>query len=175
MTLLVFFSAPARTRLVAAHFGLIVPDGLDRRVVAADARRLLRLPPAERRVRRGRAECRRRLGASSAGQDERRSGTSDRPRHRRLGTFAEDRPQPPQVADDLFVHPLVHRLEQREAFFLVLDERIALAVPAQADAFLQVIEAVEVILPLRVDDLQHDVALDALQDLAADELLLLAV
>ena len=51
-----------------------------------------------------------------------------------------------------------------EALLLVLDERIALAVAAQADAFLQVVEAVEVVLPLRVDDLQHDVALDAPQD-----------
>ena len=49
---------------------------------------------------------------------------------------------------------------------LVFDERIALAVAAQADAFLQVVEAVEVVLPLRVDDLQHDVALDAAQELA---------
>src|SRR5919197_6347249 len=70
---------------------------------------------------------------------------------------------------------LFHRLEQREALFLVLDERVALAVAAQADSFFQVVEAVEVILPLLIDDLQHDVALDALQHLAANELFLLVV
>jgi hypothetical protein len=32
-----------------------------------------------------------------------------------------------------------------------------------------------VILPLRIDDLQHDVAFDALQNVAADELFLLVV
>src|SRR2546422_5840692 len=145
MTLLVLFSAPARARIVPAHLGRIVPHGLDCRVVAADARRLLRLPPAERRIRRRHSECRRWLGASAAGQYKRRSRTSDRARHRWLGTLAENWPEPPQVPDNLFIYALVHRLEQGEAFFLVLDERIALAVPAQADAFLQVIEAVEVI------------------------------
>ena len=57
----------------------------------------------------------------------------------------------------------------------VLDERIALAVAAQADAFLQVVERVEVILPLLIDDLQHDVALDARQDVARHELFLVLV
>src|SRR5690606_24633939 len=77
-------------------------------------------------------------------------------RRRRLGTRgAEHGPQPPQVADGLLVHALLHRAEEREALLLVLDERVALTVPAQADAFLQVVEGVEVILPLAVDDLEH--------------------
>ncbi len=39
-----------------------------------------------------------------------------------------------------------HVLEEREALLLVFDQRIALPVAAQADAFLQVVERVEVIL-----------------------------
>ena len=65
--------------------------------------------------------------------------------------------------------------EQRVAFLLVLDQRIALAVAAEADAFLQVVERVEVVLPLRIDDLQHDVALDAPQQVGPDHLLFLLV
>src|SRR5207237_6970029 len=96
--------------------------------------------------------------------------------HRHAGPFfADDRHQAPQVADDFLVDPLAHGLEEREALLLVLDERIPLAVAAKADAFFQMIEAVEVILPLRVDDLQHDVALDAVEDgrIAEQRLLLL--
>ena len=37
------------------------------------------------------------------------------------------------------------------------------------------VQAVEVILPLRVDDLQHDVALDATQDLDRDQAFFLFV
>ena len=69
----------------------------------------------------------------------------------------------------------LHVLEERVALLLVLDERIALPVAAQPDAFLQVIERVEVILPLVIDDLQHDVALDATQQLAADHAVLFLV
>ncbi len=76
------------------------------------------------------------------------------------------------MPDDVLVHASLHRLEQLEALALVLDERVALAVAAQPDAFLQMVEAVEVILPLAVHHLQHDVALDALQEIAPDQLLL---
>ena len=100
-------------------------------------------------------DLRRRRGAARPGASARAVSA---------GVVAVDRREPPQVADDLFLDAILHRLEEREAFLLVLDERIALAVAAQADAFLQVVEAVEVVLPLRVDDLQHDVALDAAQD-----------
>ena len=49
------------------------------------------------------------------------------------------------------------RLEQVEGLGLVLVQRIALAVAAQADPFLEVVERVEVVLPLLVDDLQRQV------------------
>src|SRR5215831_17600139 len=174
VALLVLLSAPARTRIVAADLGRVVPDRLHGGIVAADARRRPRLPRRpERRRCRGRAERRRRLLA--AAQNQRRPRAPCGPRRRRFLAPAQDRPQQPQVADDLLIDAILHRLKELEAFPLVLDERIALAVPPQADAFLQVVEAVEVVLPLLVDDLQHDVALDPLQDLAADQLFLLLV
>ena len=39
MALLVFLAAAARARIVAADFRLVAPHGLDRRIVATDARR----------------------------------------------------------------------------------------------------------------------------------------
>src|SRR5215831_18689111 len=176
MAFLVFLAAAAGTGIVPPDLRLLAAHGLDRGIVAADTRWLLRTRRARRgsgagRQRPRRAEHRRRggLGARIV-EDERRAALRLAPRCRDRRPLAlENGPQPPQVADDLLVDPLLHRLEQLEAFLLVLDEGIALAVAAQADAFLQVIEGVEMILPLLIDDLQHDVALDALQDLAADE------
>src|SRR5687768_10026049 len=95
------------------------------------------------------------------------------PDRRERGVVADTRREPPQVADDFLFDPILHRREQREAFLLVLDQRILLAVAAQPDAFLQMVEAVEVILPLRIDDLQHDVAFDTAQDLDRDQRFLL--
>src|SRR5207244_5712895 len=119
----------------------------------AHARRRLTARRAERTRRFGlrlhRAERRRRRLASA--QNQRRTRTSGGPRGRRRPFFVEDRPQPPEIPNDLFVDAFLHRLEETEAFLLVFDERIALAVPAQADAFLQMVEAVEVILPLLID------------------------
>ena len=89
--------------------------------------------------------------------------------------LALDGPQPPEIADDFFLDAPPHVLEELEAFFLVFDQRIALAVAAQADAFLEVIERVEVVLPLRVDDLQHQIALDAAHQVGRDDLFLLLV
>ena len=79
---------------------------------------------------------------------------------------------PPQ---DLLVDPVHEGLEHLERLFLVLDQGIALAVAAQADAFLQVVERVEVVLPLRVHDLQHDHALVEEHQLRPDLPLLLLV
>ena len=47
--------------------------------------------------------------------------------------------QEEQVADRLILDAIHHVLEQHVGLFLVLDQRIFLAVAAQADAFLQVI------------------------------------
>ncbi len=71
VALLVLLPAAARARIVAADLRLVAPHRLDRRVVAADARRLRGAAAARRRGRRrcaprGGAERRRRLGACGA-------------------------------------------------------------------------------------------------------------
>src|SRR5262245_25370434 len=171
MTLLVLLPAAARARVVAPHLRLVAAHGLDD-VVAADARRLLAACgwPWRRHWPRRRAhrptEWRRSLFAGAA-EDKRR--TLSLRTARGDGLVAHHGPDSPQEADGLLVHALLHRLKELEALFLVFHQRIALAVSTQADAFFQMVEAVEVILPLRVDDLQHDVALDAVQDIGPDQ------
>src|SRR5450759_1457370 len=68
-----------------------------------------------------------------------------------------------------------HVLEEVEPLALVLDQRVALAESAQVDALLQVVHVEQVVLPARVDDLQHHGALDAAHLLLADEALALVV
>src|SRR3954452_1242872 len=165
MTFLVFLSTAAGAGIVASHLRLVAPD-LPHDIVAAAARGPWRLGDGRcAPARPDRAKRRRGRGCRTAERHRRRPAwRRTRCRgHARFGA-ADHRHQPPQVADDLLVDAFPHGLEQREALFLVLDERIALAVAAKADAFLQVIEAVKVVLPLRIDDLQHDVALDVVQD-----------
>src|SRR5688572_24838058 len=177
-----FLAAAAPARIVAANLRLLALHGLDH-VVAADPRRLAILHEVvdalRRRRRRGSAaEDRLGLFLRVVVGEGRRAlrRLADRRRDADFAALALDhRPQPPQVADDLFFDAAAHVLEQREAFFLVLDERIALAVAAQPDAFFEVIERVEVVLPLLIDDLQHDVALDAGQDVARNDLFLVLV
>src|SRR5919198_603871 len=176
MTLLVLLPTAARTRIVPPDLRLLAAHRLYD-VVAADARRLRSARARWRRrgcggSRRAEHRCRRGFGRRIV-HDDRRAARRRTTNLRRL--FRQNRPQPPEIADDLLVDALFHRLEQREALFLVLDERVALAVAAQADSFFQVVEAVEVILPLLIDDLQHDVALDALEHFAADQLFLFVV
>src|SRR6476659_2172354 len=154
VTLLVLLATPARTQIVAADLRLIAFDGLDH-VVAADPRRLLLLLTA-----RGAERAWRRLGAGP-GERRRRGRTRVVENQRRLtarhgtashlGFFVQHRPQPPDVSDDLPVDTILHGLEERKALFLVLDQWIALAVAAEPDAFLEVVQAIEVILPLPVD------------------------
>src|SRR5688572_14222502 len=181
VALLEFLAASAPARVVAADLRLLALHRLDD-VVAADPRGLAVLRQVLDADRTGRGRLWRehalllflRVVVVERGGPPRR--LAHRRRHARLAAVAlDDRLQPPQVADDLFLDAAAHVLEEREAFFLVLDERIALAVAAQADAFLQVIERVEVILPLLIDDLQHDVAFNARQDLARHELFLVLV
>src|SRR5262245_26367324 len=170
---LVLLPAPARARIVAADLRFVALHLTDD-VVAAGARRAR--AGLGRRVAADRAEGRGGRLRRPAERDLRRPpgrllGTG-RSRHR-PALLARDRREPPQVADDLLLDAVLHRLEEGETLFLVLDERIALAVAAQADAFLQMVEAVEVVLPLRVDDLQHDVALDPAEDVGRHQRFLL--
>src|SRR5260221_7195948 len=156
MALLVLLPAAAGTRIVPADLRFITTDGLWRRVVAAHPGRLLVIPPRRRGERAGFRRLRPRA-AEHRGRRGRRIVQNQRwwpprgrtPDDRRL--LVHHGAQPPEVADDFLVHALFHRLEEREALLLVLDQRVALAVPAQADAFLQLIQAVQSILPLAVD------------------------
>ena len=193
MALLVLLPAAARTRIVASDLGFFAFDGLDRRIVTTDARRLARRHRAGRKAlsddasRSPRARARERRGRLGRIVEEHRLpslGRNGRRGPARPDVAAARTPSPfsvmtgrsdHEIADDLLVDALLHRLKELEAFFLVLDQRIALTVAAQADAFLQMVEAVEMIFPLHVDDLQHDVALDPLEHLATDELFLLGV
>src|SRR5262245_38861433 len=147
MTFLVLLPAAARAGIVAADLRLVALDLADR-VVAAGPRRPRRLrngraaPAASNRAEGGRGRgCR---GVQRPLRRPARRG----PRRRHGGGASlalvgpHHRHQPPQVADDLFLDAIAHRPEELEALLLVLDERIALAVAAQADPFLQVIEAV---------------------------------
>ena len=53
--------------------------------------------------------------------------------------------------------------------------RIPLRVAAQADAFLQVVEREQVVLPRLIDDAQHDVALEQAHQVGAEPGLLVGV
>src|SRR5271155_2143071 len=70
------------------------------------------------------------------------------------------------------IHQLV---EKNERFLLELDERVFLSVPAQTDAFFQVVQSEEMIFPLAVHHVQQDVALKPAQRLRAERRLLLFV
>src|SRR5690606_31320064 len=164
VALLELLATAAPAGIVATNLRLVATHRLDGGVVAAGARRA-----------RGRAGDRSGLHAggrrtsAAVGEGRRASRWSRRcgqgadvsgATGRRSAGPADNGTQPPEIPHHLVVDPILHRLEEREALFLVLDERIALAVAAQADAFLEVIEAVEVVLPLLIDDLQHEVAFD---------------
>src|SRR5262249_16860701 len=63
----------------------------------------------------------------------------------------------------LAVDARVHLLEELEALALVLELRVALPVGAHADALAQAVHRVEMVLPLRVEDLEQDAALAVLE------------
>ena len=98
------------------------------------------------------------------------AGAALRPRRGRA--LVDVDPHQPQRPDHFLVDPALHVLEHLVAFALVFDERVFLPVAAKPDAFLQVVQAVEMILPLRVDDLQHELPLDVSQNLRSERLFL---
>ena len=92
-----------------------------------------------------------------------------------FGRFFGDDLQVEERTDGGRVDAVEHRLKHVEAFLLVFDQRILLAVTNQADALLQVIQRQQVVLPLRIDDVQHDDALVSAHRLVANLLFLLGV
>src|SRR5262245_25684546 len=171
MALFVFLPAAAPARLVAADLGFVASHGLDRRVVAS------------RSSRAGwpgwRCTSSPRPSSRQSGAHCRRRGTPGRrPGHRRTrrATLTFDNWAPtPEVTHHLFIDARLHCLEQIDALALVLDERIGLPVATQSNTFLEMVEAVQMVFPLRVDNLQHDVALDAPQNCRIREDLLLGL
>ena len=77
------------------------------------------------------------------------------------------------VLDVVVVDGVEHLLEDRVALALPGDERVLLAHGPQVDALPQVVHLREVLTPLLVDDLQHDVALDLAHESRFDGLELL--
>src|SRR5262245_17639 len=129
MAFLVLLPAAARARIVAAHLWLVAPHGDRLGIVATDPWRPLLARTRRRRSKRtGFTRLRARAGQRGRGarlgarivQDERRATRCGTAGDRRF--FVQHRPQPPQVANDLFVDAIFHRLEEIEALFLVLDE-----------------------------------------------------
>jgi hypothetical protein len=74
-----------------------------------------------------------------------------------------------QIANGFAIDPAHHLLEERECFFLEFDEGILLAVTTQSNSLFEVVEAEEVILPLRVDNIQNDAALEPAHHGRAEE------
>ena len=62
---------------------------------------------------------------------------------------------------------LAHRLEQVESLGLVLVERIALAVAAQADDLAQMLQHHEMLAPEMIEDLQQHRSLDLADEVGA--------
>ena len=57
------------------------------------------------------------------------------------------------------IYAVEHVLEHGKALLFVFDERIFLSVTDKADALLYLVDRGEVVLPLRVDNVEHDVSL----------------
>src|SRR5712691_4263277 len=151
VALLVFLSRTARTRIVAADLRRAAYDSLYFAAFFAG---------------RGCALIR-------AGESQRTTRPSSLTQGFRWFLF--DDLQVEEGADREGVDAIEHRLKHIEAFFLVLDQRILLTVTDQADALLQVIERQKVILPLRIDDVEHDDALVGAHCFVADLLFLVSV
>ncbi len=72
-----------------------------------------------------------------------------------------------QLAGDRLAQARQHVLEQGEALVLVLVQRIALAVAAQADHLAEMLERHEMLAPQPIERLQQHGALDLAHDLRA--------
>src|SRR5690348_4747918 len=80
-----------------------------------------------------------------------------------------------QIASGLAINAAHHVFEQSEGFFFEFDQWIFLAVAAQADAFLEVIEAEEMVFPLGIHDIENDPALEPAHHGRAEERLFLLI
>ena len=74
-----------------------------------------------------------------------------------------------QEAGDFDAHEVEQHLEQLEGFAFVFLLWILLGVAAQVDALAQVVERRQMFAPVGVQALQHDVALERVEGVGADE------
>ena len=65
-----------------------------------------------------------------------------------------------EITDRFVVDARHHVFEQHKRFFFELDERILLPVSAQPDALFQMVEREQMVLPLRIDHIEDDAALE---------------
>src|SRR6266550_914838 len=152
VALLVFLSRSAGTWIVAAHFRLVAHNGLPFASFFSGSGRALVWPGKVHR-------CASR-GAPAL----------------QFGWFSfRDDLQIEERPDRGGIDAIQHRLKQIETFFLVFDQRIFLSVTDQADSLLQMIERQQVVLPLRIDDVEHDDALVSAHRFFADLFLLLGI
>src|SRR3989442_10586229 len=73
--------------------------------------------------------------------------------------FLCDNLQIEERSDSRGIDAIQHLLKQNKTLFLVFDQRIFLSVADQPDSLLHMIERQQVVLPLRVDNVEHDDAL----------------
>ncbi len=73
-----------------------------------------------------------------------------------------------KIFDGLLTDARHHLREEIEGFMLEFDERILLRVGAKADAFLQLIQIVEMLFPGDIDHLQKNHALKLRKKIGAD-------
>ena len=130
MTLFVFLPAAARAGIVAAHFRLVAPHGLDDGVVAADARRLA-VGSGDGRGHGGSSGAgkRRHRFVSRAAQNQGRALTGrGAPRRRHLAFVAEHR-----LADrcQLLFSPSWGQLEPRPLAEWILADRLPVRLQLQ--------------------------------------------
>src|SRR5206468_11355902 len=171
MTLLVFLTAAARARVVAADLVSISPDGLGLQNLSG--RRHLRLallllcgPPSGLEPLHHGDRLGRRLPGRSRGFDRLGRGVQwlgyPHARGDRLLLLRDlDGGEP---SHGLGLEAAEHGLEKIEALLLVFLQRVLLPVTAQPDPLLQMIHVEKVILPQAVERLQHDDLLDLSQD-----------
>src|SRR5262245_17292620 len=164
VALLVLLTTPARARVVPPHLVPVAPHGLDLlRLLAVRERHASRLPLAALH----RLELRRELVVRA----RRRHGHPLGHAGRGLGPDLDAH----QLLHDVGLHPADHVLEHVVPLLLIGLERVDLSVPPEPDALLQVIHAEEMVLPERIQRLEHDELFQVAHDGRAEELLTLGV
>src|SRR2546425_1098723 len=173
---LVFLARAARARIIAADFragthrfrrfrlrgtGLILQFALLALLPAfhftGKARQILRRSLASTRRSAGH-------GRSGAWRLTRRLRTR-LPRFRRLLALLNLNVE--EIADRFVVDARHHVFEKYKGLFLEFDQRIFLPIATQPDALFQMVEGEQVVLPLRIDDVEDDAALEPTHEIGA--------